>query len=300
MPDVRRTTAVGRCRCDDRGVPAQRLDEVTQAWVRRTGRRVDLAAQPWLQGPVGDASSIGDAWLAAEAQRLRADVGDGGGLLRAVADLDGPGFSSARLVAPVRDFYERTSEWRLDAWIGWSPWAWPGGWLVSSVFARRLQQLALPLRPLDVAHGMSSAVRPLRADGQQVAALWLRRLRATGDVLFSGLYSVVELQAPVRPAVRVVFPLPNGRLVVVLEVRNRSDGGLVLSSGAAAWGQPGAYLVVEDRRGCWARRVPLHEVFDVHVDEGGVLRTDHRLSLGAAPVLRLHYRMTRELPLERV
>jgi hypothetical protein len=145
-------------------------------------------------------------------------------------------------------------------------------------------------RARHVEHGPAAA-----ADGQQVAALWLRRLRATGDVLFSGLYSVVELQAPVRPAVRVVFPLPNGRLVVVLEVRNRADGGLVLSSGAAAWGQPGAYLVVEDGRGCWARRVPLHEVFEVHVDGEGVLRTDHRLSLAAAPVLRLHYRMTREL-----
>ena len=274
----------------------QRLDRVTQRWVRLTGRRVDLSEQTWLQGPVGDVESIGDRWLSHEARRLGAAVGDsdGRGLVPAMARLDGPAFASARLAPSVREFYERTSQWRLDAWIGWSPWAWPGGWLISRLFARRLQQLALPLRPLDVAHGMSSTVTPLVRDGRQVAALWLRRLRATGDVLFSGLYGVVDLAAPVGPAVRVTFPLPNGRLVVLLEVTNAPDGGLLLSSQAGGWGQPGAYLVVERDRRTWARRIPVHETFHVHLDDEGVLRTDHRLSLGAAPVLRLNYRITKQ------
>jgi hypothetical protein len=276
-------------------VSGHRLDRATQRWVRLTGRRVDLSEQPWLQGPVGDVESIGDRWLSREAVRIGAAVGDsGGGLLPAMSRLDGPTFTTAELAAPVREFYERTSQWRLDAWIGWSPWAWPGGWLISRLFARRLQQLALPLRPLDVASGMSSTVTPLVRDGIQVAALWLRRLRVTGDVLFSGLYSVVDLDAPLGPAVRVTFPLPNGRLVVLLEVNNAPGGGLLLSSTAGSWGQPGAYLVVEHRRGTWARRIPVHESFHVHLDDEGVLRTDHRLSLGAVPVLRLAYRITRQ------
>lgn len=280
---------------------AQRLDRGTQRWVRLTGRRLDLSEQPWLQGPVGDVESIGDRWLSREAERLGAAVGDpgGGGLLPAMSRLDGPDFSSARLAPAVREFYERTSQWRLDAWIGWSPWAWPGGWLISSLFARRLQQLALPLRPLDVAHGMSSTVTPLVRDGRQVAASWLRRLRSTGDVLFSGLYGVVDLDGSGSPAVRVTFPLPNGRLVVLLEATNAPDGGLLLSSTAGDWGRPGAYLVVERGRRCWARRIPVHEVFHVHLDDDGVLRTDHRLALGRAPVLRLNYRITK-LPTDAV
>ncbi|WP_454051743.1 hypothetical protein [Cellulomonas sp. Marseille-Q8402] len=273
------------------------LDGTTRLWVRATGRRVDLGRTPWLQGPVGDVARVGDAWLAGEAERLGAVVRHGPdaapdrGLLASVSALDRPGFDAAALAAPVRDFYERTSGWRLDAWVGWSPWAWPFGWAVAALFARRLDQLALPMRSLDLAHGMSSAVTPLLRDGEQVGALWLRRLRATGRIVFSGLYGVVRLPASGEPAIRVTFPLPHGRLVVLLRPTTTPGGGLRLTSGAGPWGAPGAYLVVDRPSGCWARRIPVHEEFHVAEDDEGVLRTDHRLALGALPVLRLHYRL---------
>lgn len=58
------------------------------------------------------------------------------------------------------------------------------------------------------------------------------------------------------------------------------------------WGGHGAYLVVDTADGCWARRIPIRERFHVDVDDEGVLRTDHSLTLGPLPVLRLHYRLT--------
>lgn len=272
------------------------LDGATQRWVRLTGRRVDLGEDAWLQGPVGDVTRIGAQWLEREADRVgarvdREDVEAPAGLLPSMAVLDGPGFAASSLVPAVRAFYETTSAWRLDAWIGWSAWAWPFGWALGALFARRLEQLALPMRPLDVAHGMTSTVtRLVRAD-EQVAALWLRRLRATDAVVFSGLYSSVTL--PSAPsAVRVAFPLPNGRLIVLLTPTVTPAGGLLLTSPAGLWGEPGAYLVVDRPGGCWSRRIPIHEEFHVHVDDEGVLRTDHRLDLGRLPVLRLHYRLT--------
>jgi hypothetical protein len=276
-------------------------DEATQLWVRRTGRRVDLQAEPWLRGPVGDVGRIAGTWLEAEARRLRAelvrdaDAGDRG-LLGSMADLDAPGFAAASLTGPVRRFYEQTSRWRLDAWVGWSPWAWPFGWAVTAVFSRRLEQLALPLRSLDLAHGMTSAVTPFVREGRHVGAVWLRRLRSTGHVVFSGVYGVVRLPGSGEPVVRVAFPLPNGRLVVLLRPSATPGGGLVLTSGPGRWGDPGAYLVVERPAGAWARRVPVHEEFHVHVDDEGVLRTDHRLDLGRLPVLHLHYRLTESQP----
>lgn len=274
---------------------AREVDRATRRWVRATGRPVALDTTLWLQGPVGDLDAIGDRWLHREARRLdavvAADDGDAG-LLPSVDLLSREGFAPADLAAEVRDFYERTSAWRLDVWAGWSPWAWTGGWLISQVFAGRLEQLALPMRPLDVAHGMTSDVVPLLAGGRQVAAMWLRRLRSTGAVVFSGLYSVVQLPSG-EPAVRVVFPLPEGRLVVLLRPVDAPSGGLLLESGPGGWGEPGTYLVVETPSGCWARRVPLHESFNVHLDDEGLLRTDHHLRLGAATVLRLHYRLSR-------
>lgn len=276
------------------------LDGTTRLWVRLTGRRVDLGREPWLQGPVGDVARVGDDWLGAEARRLGARVGPPAtgeaagdrGLLASMAALDRPGFAADDLAAPVRRFYERTSGWRLEAWVGWAPWAWPFGWAVAALFARRLDQLALPMRSLDLARGMSSTVTPLTRDGAQVGALWLRRLRATGRIVFSGLYGVVRLPGTGETAVRVAFPLPRGRLVVLLRPTATARGDLVLTSGAGGWGDPGAYLVVDRPGGCWARRIPVHEEFRVFVDDEDVLRTDHRLSLGPLPVLRLHYRLT--------
>ena len=64
---------------------------------------------------------------------------------------------------------------------------------------------------------MSSQVRTvLGPEGQPVGSLWHRRLRATGRTVFSGWYGVVTAPAETGPCVRVVFPLPRGRLVVLL------------------------------------------------------------------------------------
>ena len=75
----------------------------------------------------------------------------------------------------------------------------------------------------------------------------------------------------------------------------RAGGSLRLSSDRGAWGAAGAYLVVDPpgRGRAWARRIPVHERFSVHVDAEGVLRTDHAIDLGRLPVLRLHYRLDR-------
>jgi hypothetical protein len=278
--------------------PAGRLlDAGTRAWVRLTGRRVDLRAEHWLAGPTGDVARVGDTWLADEVVRRGGRVTDAGGdtgLLASMALLDGPGFDAAKLRPEVRDFYERTSRWRLQVWTQWCSAAWPFGWLISVLFARRLEQLSLPLRPLDVAHGMSSDVRTVVGpDGAVLGTSWHRRLRSTGDTVFSGWYGVQRVPGAERPSVRVVFPLPNGRLVVLLRPDVAHDGSLLLTSASGRWGDDGAYLVVQPRgrdRG-WARRIPVHEQFRVFVDDEGVLRTDHRIDLWRLPVLRLHYRL---------
>ena len=161
----------------------QLLDAATRVWVRVTGRRVDVRTARWLSGPTGDVARVGDGWLAEEVVRCggrMADVGAEAGLLPTMALLDGPGFDASKLRPEVRDFYERTSRWRLQVWAQWCSAAWPFGWLISVLFARRLEQLSLPLRPLDVAQGMSSDVRPVVGpDGRVLGTSWHRRLRSS-------------------------------------------------------------------------------------------------------------------------
>lgn len=274
-----------------------RLDRFTRTFWRATGRPVDLdGGEAWLAAPMHDGQTIGDGWLAAAASRLGGTLRerDDAGLVPDLAELDGSGFRAADLRAEVRHFYEHTSEWRMEVWTQWNPLFAPGGELVSRVFGRRVQQLALPTRPLDVARGMDSrVVTILDAGGEQRAAGWIRTLRSTGEYVYSGCYSSRTLPGSDQPSVHVAFPLEAGNVQVLLRPRALPDGSLVLSSPSGAFGEDGAYVVVADGGGHHAARAPIHEEFHVFVDPDGVLRTDHVLRLWSATVVRLHYKLTR-------
>jgi hypothetical protein len=100
-------------------------------------------------------------------------------------------FKAADLAPAVRDFYEHTSAYRLEVWTGWRPIFWIGGELIARYFCRRVEQLALPMRALDVAQGMDSTITVITGpDGRQREAAWLRTLRA------------IELQRRLRDSLR--------------------------------------------------------------------------------------------------
>lgn len=272
------------------------LDLGTRKFWRASGRPVDLAGEhSWLRAPTSAGPVVRDGWLEAEAALHGGYVDEaspGAGLLASMADLDGPGFRAADLLPQVRDFYEHTADWQVEVWSAWAPWAWPGGELVSRLFGKRVEQLALPMRPMDVAHGMDSRVSVIRdGAGRQVAAGWLRTLRATGEYVFSGCYSFRTLPGADRPSIHVAFPLESGNVQVFLRPEVRPDGSLLLESPAGAFGADGAYVVVEDRGSTYASRAPVHESFHVHLDDRAVLRTDHLLRLGPATAMRLHYKL---------
>ena len=103
-----------------------------------------------------------------------------------LSELDGPGFRAAGLRPEVRDFYERTSRWHLEARTRWTPAFRPAGGLVRLAFGRRVQQLALPPGS-PAAQGIDSRVGTfVDPAGTQVAAAWLRTLRPTGEYVASG------------------------------------------------------------------------------------------------------------------
>lgn len=272
------------------------LDVTSRAWWCLVGRRVDLDGDHrWLDAPTCDSGMVGASWLMAEAERVgcavREDV-TGGGLLSCMSALDGAGFRAADLDPVVRDFYEHTARWRMEVWVQWSPLFRPGGELVGRFFGRRVQQLALPTRPLDVAQGMDSRVIPLiDANGVQHAAGWLRTLSATGEFVYSGCYSARLLPGSDQPSVHVAFPLESGNVQVFLRPSVQADGSLMLSSASGVFGGDGAYVVVRSSGRAYAACIPIRERFHVYRDHRGILRTDHELRLHRAPVLRLHYRL---------
>lgn len=278
--------------------PAAMLDLGTRKFWRAAGREIDLGGEHhWLRAPMVGPGPVGTDWLEAEAaQRGGAVHHDlpGAGLIVDWERLAGPGFDPSALHPQIVDFYRNTAQWRMEVWSSWSPLFWPGGELVSRGFGKRVQQLALPMRPLDVSRGLDGRVSVItdRA-GEQVAAGWTRTLRSTGDVVFSGCYSTMTLPGADRPSVHVTFPLESGNVQVFLRPHNRAGGALELASPRGPWGADGAYVTVRDRGRDYAKRVPLHESFSLFVDDEQVLRTDHQLRFGRATALRLHYKLTR-------
>jgi hypothetical protein len=118
-------------------------------------------------------------------------------------------------------------------------------------------------------------------------------LAATDQTIYSGWYGIVTLPGASCPSLRVVFPLPNGSVTVLLRPEVRFDGALVLRSPTGPFGTNGAYLVVvASENDGWARRVPLNEQFVLLANDDGSLQADHDLTIWKAPVFHLKYQLT--------
>jgi hypothetical protein len=262
-----------------------------------TSRRLNRRSVPWLIGPSAGTEVVGYGWVDQAAQALggRTSTGPEHGLLPDFSLLAGESFDPAAVDPRIVDFYEHTSAWGLDLWSEWSPFAWPFGRAIAALWSHRLQQLSLPMRPLDVSFGMDSSVVHIHdAGGAVVASAWLRTMRKTGETTYSGQYGTTTLPGQGQPSVRVVFPLPLGCLPVLLCPSVDPDGSFHLRSPIGRFGADGAYLVLERGGGIVnARRIPIAEHFHLYVDDDGDVRTDHFLRLYNVPAVRLHYRMRR-------
>ena len=274
------------------------LDAVTRNWWRGVGRRVDLGGEhSWLDAPMSSGSTVADGWLRDLAAEVGGEIRDDAdaGLLADLAALDGPGFRAAALRGEIRDFYEHTARWRMEVWTGLDAGVRHRRRAGVAAVRRRVQQLALPTRPLDVSRGLDSRVSVISdAAGAQHAAAWLRTLRATGEFVYSGCYAHRVLPGADRASVHVAFPLEHGNVQVYLRPSIDRQGGLWLRSPGGRFGGDGAYVVVRDGGATWAARVPIRETFHVYVDRDAVLRTDHELRLWQATAVRLHYKLERQ------
>jgi hypothetical protein len=270
-------------------------------WVRLTGKRVARREAPWLDCPMGPPGRIGAEFYnyLADREDLRIVPTLGAGLLPSFDALRGPHFDPGRIRPEVRDFYEHTSFYRLEAWSEAALSTRYFLWGLTTFVSRKMNQLNFPVSSLELAGGMTSDILPMvRSNGQQVYTGWLRRVAATDRVIYTGLYSVQQLPGYSNPCVKVSFPLPFGSSTVFLRPETQPDGSFKLISSGARFGEPGFYRMVETDGKHWRVRYirTLREFFHVYVDREGTLRTDHTVHfLGLTP-LRLHYKLERVGP----
>jgi hypothetical protein len=276
------------------------IDWLTQRWVCLTGRRVDLAAAPWLAGPVGQTSGVGpdyfDKWAAAEKLQVTRHR-SGKGLLPSFAALSGPSFDASAVAPQVAEFYERASDYEMDVWSEWSGLFRPFGFLIAALFSRRLEQLNLPLSALDTSRGMTSEVVQVSdpSSGELRANAWVRTLVKTGRVIYVGSYSVTTSPGAAGPCIKTVFPLPNGNAIVILRPEAQPDGSLILESAGRRFGDPGFYLSVHRSDGVVVARYLrcFRERIHVYPADERAVRADHTMSLWGRRCLHLHYRLVR-------
>jgi hypothetical protein len=274
-------------------------DWVTQQWVRATGRGVLLAEHTWLDGPIGNTRVIGKGFFQGYAQEHDLEIVEGAdcGLLNNFSALAGDSNTLDEVAPAVQDFYEHTSAYDLDAWSEWHGLFRPFGLALAVLFSRRLQQLNIPLSPLDSSKGMSSNVLQMwgRQTGQLLQTAWVRELHATKNVIYAGCYSVCRIPGHGDPCVKVLFPLPNGNAIVLMKPESHADGSLSLTSAGKGFGDPGFYFTVHGREGkVWARYVKaMQERITVYPAERNTARADHVLWFWRKQFLRLHYRMSR-------
>ena len=274
------------------------LLQVCIEWlVRLTGKRIRKTESPWLDCVLGKPGVIGTGVYQRIAQEEKLEISQppDAGLIPTFESLRGPSFDPERVDPRIRHFYEHTALYKLEVW---SEVYFAGKfvlWLLVEFISRRMDQLNFPISSLEVAKGMTSEVVQLREpnSGKLAYTGWLRRFRATGKVIYAGLYSVAQLPGEANPCVKVTFPC-YGSSSVYLRPCVYADGTFGLVSTGAAFGRSGFYRVVESGADHWRVRnfKTLHEIFHVYADEDGILRTDHEITFIGLTILRLHYKMT--------
>jgi hypothetical protein len=272
-----------------------------RTWVRLTGRRVAKREATWLDCPMGPRGRIGGEFYTqlAVSQRLTIHPAAGHGLLPDFAALWGAGFDPDRVCPEVRDFYERTSGYQLEAWSEAPVFTRFFLWALTKFVSRRMDQLNFPVSSLELAGGMTSEVLPMFSEsGERVYTGWFRRLASDGRVIYTGLYSTCRPGTHPDPCVKVSFPLPLGSATVFLRPEAQPDGSFKLISSGSRFGDPGFYRMVEAGPDYWRVRYirGLREFFHVYLDKQGVLRTAHVVRFLGLTVLRLHYKLERIRP----
>ena len=271
-------------------------DWTTQLWVRATGKRVNLDLHPWLKGPIGKPTGIGSDFFHQLADQQNLTIEEGRGLIEDFSQLVSERCHPEQVSSSVKDFYENTGCYQLEAWSEWCGWFKPFGWALAQLFSRRLQQLNVPLSNLDTSKGMTSSVLNLVDSTTRKIhyTAWVRQLRGSKNILYAGSYSLCMLPGIPGACVKVVFPLPNGNATVIMYAESSSDGSFSVTSSGLCFGEPGFYFTVFTDKGLWAKYVPaMRESIKVYPSDSANVRADHVLRIWGMTFLKLHYKLVR-------
>ncbi|KYG74610.1 hypothetical protein EV198_0908 [Roseivirga ehrenbergii] len=233
-------------------------DWITQQWVILFGQRINNKKHQWLLGPFGGTKEIGIKFVEqlAKNESLVIDTQrKNKGLLDSILNLGLPENELKRLSPNVINFYESTSNYDLLLKAKWNPFFKVFGIVVKSVFSKRIEQLNVPIENLKDASGLTNEIIKLvdTKTNEVKRTIWLRTLKSTGQVVYSGVYETCSLPNK-QICIKAIFPLPNGNATVILTPSVGRNGELILDSSGQRIGNSGFYFLLRDSKGqLWSK-----------------------------------------------
>lgn len=267
-------------------------DFITQFWVKVTGTTLLKSDNHWLFGPTGDTTMIGNSYVEklAKSNNLLIEINKiNSGLI--------DNFSSISKTLPhskIIDFYEHTTNYKIEVTANWKKAFIPFGWLLKIFFSKRLQQLNLPTSNNAFTQGLKSDIIKLKTtkNGDSIWTIWHRKSIKLDEVIFSGIYTSC-ITPDNKTKMKVIFPLPNGSATILFDITVTENGNFVLESKGRKIGKSGFYFIVNKNKYYnWVRLVKsMHEKLSVSVNAQDEVSAVHQFKFWKMTFLELNYKM---------
>ncbi len=274
-------------------------DWCTQQWVISFGRKINPLENTWLIGSFGKVNGIGEKFIYELAKREDLDINRNAhskGLFSSISSLNLRDNQVNNLSKNVVDFYEKTSEYKLQLTVKWNPIFKIFGYIVSKLFSQRINQLNIPINNIKSNENITSEIIQLVAKNSNEVkyTIWLRKLLPTKQVIYSGIYTTCIIPSGVT-CVKAIFPLPNGNATVILKPSVGEKNELILDSSGNQFGDAGFYFLLNDSKGNYWSKYIKSFTDNLRVsDENGKLAAQQTLKLWNLQVAKFEYKMKKQ------
>jgi hypothetical protein len=271
-------------------------DWLTQQWAIFWGRKIDPKDFPWLVGPFGNLDVVGEDFINQFAEKENLVIERNSklrGLIPSMDKLNLSEIESSKLSQKVIQFYENTANYNLNFSVKWNPIFKIFGILINRLFSNRINQLNIPTKNLDHTEPINSEIITLSdpKSDQVIHTFWLRSIKSSGQVIYSGVYSISTLPSG-KACIKAVFPLPNGNATVLMTPSVGTQGELILDSCGKKFGDAGFYFLLKDSKGnYWSQFIRSFRDRLIIGTENGQISAEQTLTLWHQRVLKFNYKI---------
>lgn len=269
-------------------------DWFTQQWVILRGQKIDPIEYDWLLGPFGHVNGIGEKFIyqLAEQENLVVERNFyNKGLLPSFQKLHLSENEIKKLSIKIIDFYECTSNYKLNFSVKWNPLFKLFGFLVNKLFSERINQLNIPTGNIHESENLTSEIIELidSKTSQAKYIIWLRKFETSGKVIYSGIYDTCALPSGLT-CIKAVFPLPNGNATVIMKPSVGENNELILDSSGKKFGDAGFYFLLKNTKGkIWAQYISSFTDKLIVSESQEKLKAEQTLKLWNINVAKMNY-----------